>query len=264
MPKWIVSSAVSLVLLLTLVRTAQAVDSPVPTEVLNAANTALTMFKDKVSAEPNLYGFRTVAEVQSVTLGVGLRIHYFDVAKLRDAGVARLSATLQPTDAWEFTADVNGQPRAFLTIAKEDGAYRLGGFGGDARDYGTALVNFGRLTSAKGAAAEPTLLEYQGLHYLTANLGNEDVVLAEIQPDRARAGFAGGMDNTKLRAGEEMLAIARGNLGRDQGSIPVRAGGSGMPQPDHTSSRYSYWIAFGIAAVAGSIMLVARHRVDRR
>lgn len=181
-----------------------AMDAGLPEEVLSAAKEGLPQFKSMIGKEPSLYGYSDSEELNRIELGEGFRIYYIDSEKLmNDPNSQNLLSLVYPSDAWEFIVTLDGKPKSYLTVAPEDGKYKVVSLGGDATDFGIALENFRRFASEKGGG-EPILVKVGPLYYLTAKIEAAEFVIPNVGPEKAYV--ADGMDNTRLWEASKVIA----------------------------------------------------------
>jgi hypothetical protein len=207
---------------------------PVPAEVRSAAEKGLDLFKSKVGPKATTYGFTSSADVSRVTLGQGFQVHYVDGDKLRNSSPNSLLGLVAPQKVWEFTVNLDGMPKSFLTIAYEDGEYRVVHFGGDAQDFGMALQNYGDLLAAKGANSQPIVIKAGPAYYLAGTIGSQEFVLPAVSS--AKAEMVGGMSYSEMRPANEVVQYLQ-KIQRE--SVPGRRGGgadSGIQNATVTAS----------------------------
>lgn len=223
---------VSILTLFCFLSPAYGAGSGIPKEVLSAAEQGLTQFRDKVASQPTPYGFTSADEVKRVTLGEGFQVFYVDADKLANAtSTADLLTLADPAQVWEFTLNLDGQPKSYLTIGQENGQYQVVHFGGDAAPLGTALGNFRKFAKEKAENAEPTLVKAGPVYYIVAKIGTQEYVIPAVHPERA--GVTGGMDNTQLRAGADIVRHLKAvqKDGAYDPTAPVSMGGGGQKVP---------------------------------
>ncbi len=233
-------------------------DSDIPQDVLTVANDGVESVKAKMAGDPKRWGFTDVDEIKQLTLGEGLRVNYIDGNKLSKASDKSIIALIDADkiETWEFTLDLDGNPKIFLTVAFEDGAYRVVRFGGNAEMFGAAKNNFKSLTNDKGATVKPTLLSVGPTYYLAATIDNNEFVLPVISDSSTDKRVT-----NELKPASEIIenlkniqqnSVESGRGGSISGITPVT-----MSADNHTSLIIT--LVVGAALIATVVLLVRRH-----
>ncbi|NGQ96294.1 hypothetical protein G3578_14100 [Brevibacillus sp. SYP-B805] len=178
------------------------IESDIPTEVKQAAEEGLALFQSKVSGNPTSYGYHDASEVKQTTLGEGYQIHYVNGQKLENDNKGSLLDISEAADVWEFTVDLNGQPKSFLTIAFEDGKYRVVEFGGNAAAYGDTMKKFKQKTNQK-----PILVKAGPAFYFVKKSGSDELVLPAVT--EKQASILGLDDATSFKPSSEVVKMLK-------------------------------------------------------
>jgi|GEM_PF-5449673 len=239
-----------LLVLLWLVPPVHAVGSNIPAEVQSAATRGLELFKSKTSTQPRLYGFSGAEDVNRTTLGRGFRIYYVDPDKLRSQAQPKsLLAIAYPAEVWEFVVTLDGQPKSFLTIARQDGQYQMVRFGGDATDFDVAAGNFVRFAKERDAAIEPVVVKAGPVHYFTGKFGEQELIVAEARTGGGLNG-SGDADYTRLRDASEIVKHLQ-DVQKNTPRGEMSGGGSPSAQSENTSRWAQLWAVSGLVMIGG-------------
>lgn len=235
----------ALLVLLLAAGAAGAETATVPAQVQEAAARGLELFKTGAGAQS-----ANAEAAGRVTLGEGFQVHYVDADRLRSASPESLLALVTPQELWEFTVNVDGQAKTFVTIGYEDGEYRIVHFGGNAADFGAAMTNFGQLT----AGVQPTLVKAGPVYYLVGRVGTDEVVLPAVASAEA-----------ELRPASELVRYLQQV---QQNSVPGQRGGHDPAVQDGSMSspqNRAVLLALGLplAAIAGAVTVRYRRRLRR-
>ena len=179
MKKYIVT-LLALTVALILGTTASATNSSIPEDVLVVAESGLEMVKSAVSSNPERWGFSNADEAEALVLGDGYRVNYVGAEQVDNFSGNSITDLIDPNmiETWEFTLDLNESPRLFLTIAYEDGAYRVVHYGGDAEEFGIAKSR-AMVTTQNNSRAnieEETLIKASGIYYFVTSDGSNDLI----------------------------------------------------------------------------------------
>lgn len=157
-------------------------DSAIPEEVFTVANDGVELVKSKMMSDPGRWGFTSVNEINRLILGEGFQVNYIDGYKLSTSSGKSITELIAANiiDTWEFTLDMDGISKVFLTVAFEDGAYRVVHFGGNAEQFGIARKNFESLTNDKGLTVKPTLISIGSTYYWATLINDEEFALPVI------------------------------------------------------------------------------------
>ena len=130
--------SVFLVLLLSINVFAMNKNNEIPEEVLNVAQKGVSSVKSYCMIEPEKWGFSSKEEINNLVLGQGYHVRFIDADRVENATGNSIDELIDADiiDTWEFTLDIDGIPKIFLTVAYEGDAYCVTHFGGDATCFG--------------------------------------------------------------------------------------------------------------------------------
>lgn len=241
-----------------------AESSAIPQDVLTVANDGVKFVKTKMESNPERWGFSDVNEVNRLTLGEGFRVNYIGSDKLSKASGNSLAELIDPNiiETWEFTLDLDGNPKVFLTVAFENGAYQVVHFGGNADSFGIAKSNFKSLANDKGVTSKPTLISAGKTYYFLSELNDEELILPVKSGSNASI-----KDNDQLRPASEIINELK-DIKKDSAEGTRRGGSTSNIASTTTigskSNSIMYLtIAIGLALVA-AIVVLTRRRIKAR
>lgn len=232
--------------------------STIPKDALKVANDGLESIKDKMTGDPKRWGFTDAEEIKRLELSEGLHVNYIDGDKLSKTSGKSMIALIDPNkiETWEFTLDLDGNPKVFLTVAFEDGTYRIVHFGGNAETFGVAKNDFKLLTIDMGTTVTPTLLRIGPTYYLVATIDNNEYVLPVISDSSASK-----MATNELKSASEIIEMLKDI---QQNSLEGERGGSSVTETEliPMSADQNYTIFFvtliGAVLIALIVLLVCR------
>ncbi|WP_134682828.1 hypothetical protein [Brevibacillus migulae] len=146
--------------------------SKVPDQVQRAAEDGLNFLKSKFAENPARYGFDNEKDVRDLKLGDGYQLKYVDAEKLKKDKKGSLLGISNQVDVWQFTADLDGNPKSYMLVANIDGKYKAVRFGGDATEYGKAIKTFKNKTNKN-----PEIVQVGNEYFLVNKENNEEQVL---------------------------------------------------------------------------------------
>lgn len=161
---------------------AQAIsESAIPAEVLEVAESGVTMLQSHMSSNPEKWGFQSVDEIENLILGKGYYVNFIDFEKLENFSGDKISDLFASDmfEKWEFTLDLNGIPKVFLTVGYEDGAYRIIHYGGNAESFGIAKNRMSYQQSDSADIQANEILVDIGGKYCFISGDMENVVLVD-------------------------------------------------------------------------------------
>lgn len=208
----------------------------IPPEVEEVAQQGLEVFGGMVGPKATVFGFTDSQQVSEATLGPGRQIYRVNWEKVRGASGENLLDLVFPVQEWRYTIHVGGVPKGYIRVAPQAGRYEVVEGGGLKEDFGVALDNWRRLVSDKGAAVEPILIETGVDYYFAGKIGAEEFVMTTESPDGAQAGFAGGMDYTRLRPACDLVQYLQKVQREGEALPPGSRGGGGSPDMGATGS----------------------------
>ncbi|KWX78776.1 hypothetical protein SAMN05216191_12626 [Paenibacillus jilunlii] len=132
------------------------------------------MIKEGLSKDPEGYGYANEAEINEITIGEGMQIHFIDGGKLRAASDSLLE-TLTPQENWEFLVLLNGLPKSKMVIQKDaNGSYQVTEFGGNPNTLAYAVHSL----QVVGEVTEPTLIRERDEYIAAFKKGNQEFIIA--------------------------------------------------------------------------------------
>ncbi|GKS12902.1 hypothetical protein YDYSY3_39020 [Paenibacillus chitinolyticus] len=232
----------------------------VPQEIKSAAEKGMEFFRSKVSSSPSDYGFASQEEANRAQLGEANELQYLVPEKIKN-GNSLLSIS-KPSGHWEFIVTVDGKPKSFLVVGKEDGEYKVLEFGGNPNDFSQSTKNFEKLSLEKsgGSKVKPTILKVGNVRYLVGEINNREYLLSDISEGSGKAKFSNGVDNTKLvesKATLDFLKAVKENSEKIEGEKPI--GGSGLEKVNENNYNV-YLAAIPGLLIAGAAYAFYRYR----
>lgn len=153
-------------------------------DVVSFANTeGLTLIKEGLSKDPEGYGYANGAEINEITIGEGMQIHFIDGVKLREASNS-LIETVTPQENWEFLVLSNGAPKSKMVIQKDSsGFYQVTEFGGNPDTLAYAIQSL----QAEGEVSQPTLIRERDEYIAAFIKDNRELIIAPQQASSAES-----------------------------------------------------------------------------
>ncbi|MBD2844118.1 hypothetical protein IDH44_02875 [Paenibacillus sp. IB182496] len=142
-----------------------------------AESEGLDVFKKLMLEDPEGYGFKNTAQIESVVVGDGLPIYWVDAGKLRAADAnTSLQSILRPSNQWEFTVFVDGTATSFLTIGEINHALDVVAAGGTSEAFDKA---YKKISVHSDPDSSVILAMIEGTHVLVSSVDHQEVALSE-------------------------------------------------------------------------------------
>ncbi len=149
-------------------------------EALKEATSVAEMVKLHLASNPEKWGYSSSEEVERLTLGQGYRIEFVGRSHLEKRVTRSDELLMDNMDMWEFTLDLDGHPKTFLTVGKEEGRWKLIGFGGDATNFGYAKNTIEKLSQKKGYTVLCNIMKYKTDYSFMCIDENETVFILPV------------------------------------------------------------------------------------
>ncbi|MCI7472144.1 MAG: hypothetical protein MSB10_00445 [Clostridiales bacterium] len=252
MKKYIVT-ILALIVALMLGTTASATNSSIPEDVLVVAESGLKMVQSAVSSNPGRWGFSTADEAEALVLGDGYRVNYVGAEQVDNFSGNSITGLIDPNmiETWEFTLDLNKSPRLFLTIAYEDGAYRVVHYGGNAEEFGMAKSRAMETlqNNSRTNIEEETLIKASGIYYFVTTDGSNDLIFPVVsRTENSRS--------DSMMTISEFVSMLKNNQSSDQNNVRGFAHESNLPNEAKSTSFNLTYIVGGGLLFAGALILV--------
>lgn len=169
-----------------------------PEEVIIAAEKSLEFVKDKISEDPEKFGFDG-CEVEDIELSKAFRLYYINKEKFLNNKSDSLEDIWEASTNWEFIINTKDEAKIILTLGYIDGEYKLVHFGGNARILNDSINNFKELTNNNN----PKVLQIRGQYYLV-NKNGEDVLPA-FEKDSLISKKFNNMNNKEFQKSKDII-----------------------------------------------------------
>lgn len=179
----------------------------IPEDIQHYAEGAgLEEFKKLILEDPAGYGYKNEEEVNSVTLGPGFEVHYFDAGKF-DRVTDSLMDLSKPTGQYEFIVYSGGAAKSFLSIERHNAGFRVVMAGGDASRLDKSLDIMKGSLSVNHETTSPALIKDGNVRFLVSHINGKEVNVPDVPAEKSA--ILGGMNNNQVWDSEKTIKFLK-------------------------------------------------------
>ncbi|HLU22754.1 MAG TPA: hypothetical protein VKZ77_09775 [Bacillaceae bacterium] len=238
------------------------IGKPIPKEIEQfATSSAINLFKEIVSEDPEGYGFNDINEVENVTLGPGYQLYAIDGERLKDDKYKKMSEISYETTIYEYIVYSKGVPKSFITISTDDKGVFLSSAGGIASGIEKTLNSFNSLSVNLNESKHEIFVVHYGVsdkYFILKTKDKEEII--PFSPNGENKAEING----KVYSSEQIVDHIRNENEKYKDAEPGLTGNLGSIAPIQKKNNYILIgsISLGIALFATLLFYIIPRRAD--